>query len=97
MIRLLERIECGVLLHDDVEDLRADERGWLALDALQHGGVVVDVGLTRLVGFLAYELVVLVVTAQVVLDRISGVLDTRARLILVALACMPRSLHNTMI
>ena len=61
--------------------LRTYELGRLAVNALEHGGLVVDVGFLNETFILTNELVVLVVAAQVVLDRFVVALLTRAFLL----------------
>jgi hypothetical protein len=61
--------------------LRTYELGRLAVNALEHGGLVVDVGFPNGPAMLTKELVVHVVAAHVVLDRLVVVLLARAFLL----------------
>ena len=75
---LHRRVWLGVLIDGS---LRTYELGRLAVNALEHGGLVVDVGFPNGPPILTKELVVLVVAAHVVLDRLVAVLLTRASLL----------------
>ena len=75
---LHRRVWIGVLIDGT---LRTYELGRLAVNALEHGGLVVDVGFLNETAILTNELVVHVVAAHVVLDRLVAVLVTRASLL----------------